>query len=170
MFDSIRPSNIRVYLVLRNPGQAGKRVAVEAPLFVIGRDERCELRTKSHSVSTKHCVIVQRNGRVYIKDLCSRNGTYLNGQQLECGCACRVFHRDKLHVGKLSMRFRIIDPSTDEACNVDLGGTIRQDHTTAFLTKCKFTSIKQAIGENHRRAVNAAEARSPDADAWSSAL
>ena len=133
-----------IQLVIRNRGQAGKRVRVKEPIFVIGRDDGCQLRSRSHSVSAKHCVIVQRSGKVYVKDLASRNGTYVNDQPIGEGLSTRLFHRDKLQVGKMSFRVHILDPQTKEpvargAGDADLASA---SGTITFLNKSRFHSVR----------------------------
>lgn len=136
-----------VHLVVRNEGQAGKRIKVSEPFFVIGREASCQLRSKSRSVSRKHCVIVRKKDRIYIKDLDSRNGTALNGERIESGTGCRLYHRDKLQIGKLSFRLSIRDPITElpalRPVDPSDEAQVGEFDTLSFLNNTKFRSIKQ---------------------------
>lgn len=49
---------------------------------VIGRSTDCNLKIASTQVSRRHCRIVVNDVGVYIEDLCSANGTFLDGQRL----------------------------------------------------------------------------------------
>lgn len=49
---------------------------------VIGRSADCNLKIASTQVSRRHCRIVVNDLGVYVEDLCSANGTYLNGRRL----------------------------------------------------------------------------------------
>lgn len=55
----------------------------------IGRARNCEEFEKfltvqdDPRVSKVHCVIIRKGEKLYLKDLGSRNGTYLNGQQIQ---------------------------------------------------------------------------------------
>jgi pSer/pThr/pTyr-binding forkhead associated (FHA) protein len=52
------------------------------PETVIGRSTDCNLKIASTQVSRRHCRIVVNDIGVYIEDLCSANGTFLDGQRL----------------------------------------------------------------------------------------
>ncbi len=65
-------------------GQAkGKQILVSQP-FVIGRDSRSNLRPVSLAVAARHCELLIREERAFVKDLGSTNGTFVNGEQVEC--------------------------------------------------------------------------------------
>ncbi len=48
----------------------------------IGRSEDNDIQISDMSVSRRHLEIIERDGRFYVKDLNSQNGTYLNGTQI----------------------------------------------------------------------------------------
>ncbi|HET6426641.1 MAG TPA: FHA domain-containing protein [Planctomycetaceae bacterium] len=52
------------------------------PETVIGRATDCNLKIASTQVSRRHCRVVVNDIGVYVEDLCSANGTFLNGQRL----------------------------------------------------------------------------------------
>lgn len=49
---------------------------------VIGRSVDCNLKIASTQVSRRHCRVVVNELGVYVEDLCSANGTYLDGKRL----------------------------------------------------------------------------------------
>ncbi len=53
----------------------------EIPLLV-GRSSLCPLRLESADISSQHAKIGFENGKFWIEDLGSKNGTYINGQQV----------------------------------------------------------------------------------------
>lgn len=53
-----------------------------APSVVVGRGRECDFRIESTTVSRRHIVIEARNGAVMVRDLGSRNGTYLQDRLL----------------------------------------------------------------------------------------
>lgn len=61
----------------------GKQVRLFQPCTVLGRSGECDLTLKSSEVSKRHCRIVIDSDRVYVEDLGSVNGTFLNGKQIE---------------------------------------------------------------------------------------
>jgi pSer/pThr/pTyr-binding forkhead associated (FHA) protein len=50
---------------------------------VIGRRRNCDLRIPLDSVSRRHCQLSMENGSLKVRDLGSRNGTFLNGKRIE---------------------------------------------------------------------------------------
>jgi pSer/pThr/pTyr-binding forkhead associated (FHA) protein len=61
---------------------AGAKQGLEIPLkkdtFFIGRAKECSLRAGSEAISRRHCAIVRKDDRYTVRDLGSRNGTYVN--------------------------------------------------------------------------------------------
>lgn len=49
---------------------------------LIGRGSDCRLRIRSERVSRKHCILRVENGKVFVKDLGSTNGTFVDGDRL----------------------------------------------------------------------------------------
>jgi pSer/pThr/pTyr-binding forkhead associated (FHA) protein len=67
--------------ILKGPN-VGKEVKIPAPKCLIGREEGCHLRAQSDAVSRRHCVIITSESEVAVRDLNSRNGTYVNDQRI----------------------------------------------------------------------------------------
>lgn len=76
---------------------------------VMGRHPDCDLVLESASVSRQHAQIVRENGQFFVEDLHSRNGTFVNGQQI----AGRKLLQDgdRLKICDLSFTFYIDQPS-----------------------------------------------------------
>lgn len=60
----------------------GREIAIAVPQFVIGRGEEAHLRPTSDLVSRKHTAVNVADGKVFIEDLNSRNGTFVNGEKI----------------------------------------------------------------------------------------
>jgi len=87
---------------------AGQEVKLPAPKFFIGRAEDCHLRPKSDLISRHHCVVVIEEGFVAVRDLGSRNGTFVNDEQV---AGERELHAgDCLRVGPLQFEVAIEAP------------------------------------------------------------
>src|SRR5436853_1001467 len=85
-------------------------VAVEvgqAPLAV-GRLSSCELPIDEPQASRRHFEVLRRGGSVWVKDLGSKNGTYLNDSRLIGEAALR--DGDRLRVGTTVMTFETAPP------------------------------------------------------------
>lgn len=52
--------------------------------WIIGRGENCRVRFPHPSVSERHAILTVRDERAILEDLNSANGTYVNGEQIDC--------------------------------------------------------------------------------------
>jgi pSer/pThr/pTyr-binding forkhead associated (FHA) protein len=85
--------------------QKGREIPLPETIFLIGRDHQCHLRPHCELVSKLHCAIAAWAGRVRVRDLKSRNGTFLNGRPINGEVVVR--DGDRLQVGTLVFAFRI---------------------------------------------------------------
>lgn len=62
---------------------AGKDVVqVDKAIFHIGREDSCDFQLYNAQVSRQHCDLVIDEKSVRVRDLGSRNGTYVNGERV----------------------------------------------------------------------------------------
>jgi pSer/pThr/pTyr-binding forkhead associated (FHA) protein len=83
----------------------GREIPLPETIFLIGRDEGCHLRPHCPRVSRKHCAIATWAGKVRIRDLQSRNGTFVNGERVQGEMV--VSDGDELQVGSHVFAFQI---------------------------------------------------------------
>jgi FHA domain len=60
--------------------QLGRRILVDQPELIVGRDEECDLVIPERQVSRQHARIAVEGDRYILTDLGSKNGTFVNGQ------------------------------------------------------------------------------------------
>lgn len=96
----ITPALTGVWLDVHVGGSKGRQVPVGGLRFTIGRDRSCQLRLGSSMVSKLHATIERREGRIFILDLGSTNGTVLNGKLLR-GREEEVRHGDRIQIGPI---------------------------------------------------------------------
>jgi pSer/pThr/pTyr-binding forkhead associated (FHA) protein len=96
---------MKISLVVAQGVHAGKVIPVTSADFVIGRDPQCQLRPASPAVSKQHCAVSARDGKVYLRDCGSTNGTFLNDEQI--AGEREVKTGDRLRVGPLEFDLRI---------------------------------------------------------------
>ena len=101
----------------------GREMEIKVPEFIIGRGEGVNLRPKSDLISRHHCAVLLEDGQAFLKDLESRNGTYLNGERISGQVKLQV--GDRMRVGRLQFEILI-------------------DHGKPGRKKPKVTSIKEA--------------------------
>ena len=69
-------------LILREGQGMGTRWRVDRDNVIIGREEDCDVVLPSRQVSRNHARIRRSGGRHILEDLGSKNGTFVNGQEL----------------------------------------------------------------------------------------
>jgi len=58
-------------------------IVLDSGTFILGRDPGCDYQLAHPSISTAHCEIRRDRGRVFIRDLGSTNGTFINDQPVK---------------------------------------------------------------------------------------
>ncbi|MEW4570067.1 FHA domain-containing protein [Tautonia sp. JC769] len=97
----------KVSLIVVQGKPEGKVIPLATPLFRIGRGEGCHLRPNNEQVSRNHAEIEQTEQGVVLRDLGSRNGTYLNTQRLEPNSEQILKNKDLVQVGPLTFAVSI---------------------------------------------------------------
>lgn len=69
----------------------------------VGRSPNCDIVLPSTDVSRIHCRIAVTREYIVVMDMGSRNGTYINGKQIEKNKQIRLNRRDTLKLGKSSL-------------------------------------------------------------------
>lgn len=96
---------MKLSLVVNVGKSAGKVIPITVPQFVIGRDPECHLRPASAIISKKHCAIVVRDGKAYLKDYESTNGSFVNDERVVGERELR--DADSLKIGPLDFQVRL---------------------------------------------------------------
>lgn len=65
------------------PRDSLRHIPIESRDFTIGRRSGCSIRLDFKTVSGNHADMSIRDGVLYLKDLGSTNGTYVNGERIE---------------------------------------------------------------------------------------
>lgn len=97
---------MKVSLVVASGVHQGKVVPIVGPQFLVGRDPQCQLRPASQAVSKQHCAVLVRDGKVYLKDFGSTNGTVLNEAVVQ-GEERELRNNDSLKIGPLDFLVRV---------------------------------------------------------------
>ena len=102
----------KVILTFRNGEDAGTEVVFQdRTMCTVGRAEDCLLRLPWLDISRHHCVLDIDPPTVTIRDVGSRNGTYVNGQRI--GSA------------RKGQNPEASSPAEMPACDLDAGDEIR---------------------------------------------
>ncbi len=94
---------MKLSLVVLTPGKMeGKSIPITIAQFLIGRDPQCNLRPASALISKRHCALLTRGNRIFVRDFDSTNGTRVNDQPVKG--EQELFDQDQLSVGPLLFR------------------------------------------------------------------
>lgn len=89
--------------VERGPG-VGQLVPVQQGPLVLGRSSSSDLRLQHPSISRRHAQITRQADQVFIKDLGSQNGTFLNRNRVTT--EVEVMSGDEITLGNAMLRLR----------------------------------------------------------------
>jgi len=99
---------VRVQLEVQHQSRS-RELAGVLP-FVIGRSADTDLLILDPEVSRRHAILEAENGAVFLTDLQSRNGTYLNGRRIRESIEVRP--GDHVDVGTARILFQGSGPWT----------------------------------------------------------
>ena len=95
-----------VQLVVATGSRAGQVIPIVGDRFVVGRADDCNLKPRSELISRYHCEIFLVDGEVFVRDMGSKNGVFLNDHQITE--TNQLKNGDKLTIGPLEFFVTII--------------------------------------------------------------
>lgn len=90
----------------------GQEISVERDMLV-GRHQDAEILLQSTDISRKHAALLFRNDHIWVKDLKSTNGTFVNGERVEQEQEIELHDGDMLQFA--SFMFMILAPERYKA-------------------------------------------------------
>ena len=89
-------------VVCSGGGRSGETFPIGGERTTIGRSPDCGIFLDDVTVSRKHAILGQRNGRYVIEDQGSLNGTFVNRKRVE---SAELEDGDELQIGKYRLSF-----------------------------------------------------------------
>jgi pSer/pThr/pTyr-binding forkhead associated (FHA) protein len=80
-------------------------IPLDRLLVVVGRHRRCDAQIDSARVSRRHCCLALDSDGVFVRDLGSTNGTWINGRRIEEGA---LLPGDELSIGHLRYALELV--------------------------------------------------------------
>ncbi len=94
------------YLQLEKDG-AEEKIILDKPEFVIGRlKDQVDYVVVNNAIGKMHAEFIQRDGMYYIKDLNSRNGTFVNDVRIDSNIEFEVRDKDQIILANSRFLFR----------------------------------------------------------------
>jgi serine phosphatase RsbU (regulator of sigma subunit) len=88
----------------------GTIIPLEAEKYILGRNPDCGIVIPITSVSREHAQLIRVQGRYFIEDLKSRNGTFVNNQAISARTPLR--HNDKVRICDFIAAYHDQQPAT----------------------------------------------------------
>ena len=92
------------------------------PEHLVGRALPCALRINQRYVSARHAILRWTGDRWELKDLGSRNGTFLDGRKIQSGEDLVVQKGARIGFGKIEQEWELIDTSAPSVMAVPVEG------------------------------------------------
>lgn len=97
-----RPKGQPRVLMITNGSAAGTQAELAGGMIMIGRGADCHLLLDDDYVSTRHARVVAGETGIYIEDLGSTNGTYVNGMRITAPTSITL--QDTVRIGKTVLK------------------------------------------------------------------
>lgn len=102
-------------LIVASGKSAGRSITVKRDRLLIGRAEDCDVRPLSEDVSRRHAAVTVAADEVWVEDLGSRNGTFVNGARITG--RTKLVSGDIVRVGGLELKLHRESPATTAGDN-----------------------------------------------------
>ena len=109
-----------VEIVVTLDGQEVKRVPLDAPSVIIGRDARSDVYLDDRSLSRRHAKIERRGAAFWVADLGSVNKTYLNGARVDAPKP--IAAGDEIAVGRYRLQLSGVEEAEEDMPVLTLDG------------------------------------------------
>ena len=86
-----------------------EEIVINKPSFIIGRlDGQVDYVHSNNAIGKVHAEIITREGCYYLKDLNSKNGTFVNGKRLESNTEYEIKNNDKITLANSDFVFIVL--------------------------------------------------------------
>ena len=96
---------MQVKLKILKGSRKDKLLPVQGTELLIGRGNECDLQPRTELISRKHCLITITDSQVLVRDLGSKNGTFVNGERIEVEHGLQ--NGDHLGIGPMEFELQI---------------------------------------------------------------
>lgn len=109
---------MKIKLVVATGKHEGKVIRVQKAKYLFGRHEECDLQITSLKVSVHHARMRVRGDEVWLRDLDSKNGTFVNEERI--ADERQITSGDTIRIGPLVAKVQLSEGplSPDEAKNI----------------------------------------------------
>ncbi|HEY1416740.1 MAG TPA: FHA domain-containing protein [Myxococcaceae bacterium] len=105
MVSTLGVGSQEVFLYAEHGPGTGQLIPVSDGALILGRSSSCDLRLPHASISRRHARLTRRGERLFLEDLGSQNGTFLDDERLSGPHELLVGQR--IHIGPAVLRIRV---------------------------------------------------------------
>lgn len=95
------------HLVVLYPQKMFKQFPLEVGTAILGRGQEADIKLEDELVSRKHCAVSFDGSQVYVQDLDSTNGTYVDGNPIQ---SFALGEDNRLQVGSMVLKLEMNNP------------------------------------------------------------
>jgi predicted component of type VI protein secretion system len=110
-------ATIDARLKILSGSSPGQMIPISKGRLLIGREDDCHLRPQSEFLSRHHCTLLCDERTLRIRDLASKNGTFVNGHRIG-NAELILWHGDIVSVGDFTFLV-LLEPSTPGKPDLD---------------------------------------------------
>ena len=107
-------------VVVELGGKEILRIPLKGPTMTIGRDPQCDLHLDNRALSRRHAQIEKRGAAIWVRDLESQNGTFVNGSRIADPQALNG--GDRIEVGRYEVRIDGVEEARQDTPVLTLTG------------------------------------------------
>lgn len=136
-----QPTEMRPHLIVLYPQTQFKQIALPQGSVIVGRGQDSDIHLDDELVSRKHCKITFDGSRIFVEDLDSTNGTYVDGSPIK---QAPLGSDNRLQIGKMVLKVEFKD-ATEEAFDRELFEAATMDPLTKVANRRTF--LDRSLGE-----------------------
>lgn len=130
--------NARLALLSASPRIPATSFFLEAGTFVLGRSSKCGFVVKDDTVSRRHAQIVVTPGAITVRDLGSRNGTFIDDRLVKTGTV-----REEEHVRFGQVLF-VLTQADEDGDELDSDAETAMCSSAGFLPELDHADLSKA--------------------------
>ncbi len=127
-----RLTPLPMFVVTHEGPLRGEQLVIEGDELVLGRRENSDLRLADPHVSRAHALIRRQSGAIWLEDLGSTGGTFVNGEAVTGPQALR--HGDAVRFGGVETRFEDRSSQMDREDATEMLEPVEPDEPKPILS------------------------------------
>jgi predicted component of type VI protein secretion system len=154
-------------LVVSLDGVVIKEVQITKDKTTLGRRPYNDIVIDNLAVSGEHAVLQMVSSDVFIEDLNSTNGTYINGKAIKKQL---LTHNDTVEIGKYKIKYLVEEGADYEKTMIMRPGSVATASSAAAMSSAAFAAHTQSAELSHASSGAMAGAGSAGSAGWAAAV